>query len=472
MAHDGQLTIVVSAVPEDTSALADRLGRYLPADTEPVSQELEEGIKGRAARRARAEREAERARIAARDEERARQPWGVTARRRRPVARPGSTDVRRRDAGQRQRQPAVRRHPPGRHRPPRSARPRRRPRRPCASPTPRTSTTRCPGGWQGRLDERGRGLSGGQRQRVVLARAIAADAPVLVLVEPTSAVDAHTEARIAERVADVRRGRTTVVTTVSPLWLHHADRIVLVHEGRAIAEGTHEDLLLDSPDYRRGRHARVAMDDPARTETVPRNVLTNGWEWTTVTDLLATSPDTWRDRAHEPPVDPDRADPARARGRSPTGSPPCAAGTRCASAGRWRTTPSPASPTAAGRSPTTTPCWRSSASCCASAGAIFVLLVVLNGLAAATGLVVPRLLGSLINRTVAGDAASSLNTLALLDRRRRLRPGAADVPGPADVDGLRPGPAVVGARVHRPDHPARCRSAASRAPAAATWSPA
>jgi ABC-type transport system involved in cytochrome bd biosynthesis fused ATPase/permease subunit len=64
-------------------------------------------------------------------------------------------------------------------------------------------------------------------------------------------VDAHTEARIAERVADVRRGRTTVVTTVSPLWLHHADRIVLVHENRAIAEGSHEDLLLDSPEYRR-----------------------------------------------------------------------------------------------------------------------------------------------------------------------------------------------------------------------------
>ena len=98
----------------------------------------------------------------------------------------------------------------------------------------------------------------------MLARAIAADAPVLVLVEPTSAVDAHTEARIAERVADVRRGRTTVVTTVSPLWLHHADRVVLLHDGRAIAEGTHEDLLLDSPDYR--RVVARAMD--ARVEKV------------------------------------------------------------------------------------------------------------------------------------------------------------------------------------------------------------
>ena len=77
------------------------------------------------------------------------------------------------------------------------------------------------------------------------------DAPILVLVEPTSAVDAHTEARIAERVAEHRRGRTTVVATVSPLWLHHADEVVLLHDGRIIAAGTHQHLLEDSDDYRR-----------------------------------------------------------------------------------------------------------------------------------------------------------------------------------------------------------------------------
>jgi ABC-type multidrug transport system fused ATPase/permease subunit len=108
-----------------------------------------------------------------------------------------------------------------------------------------------PGGWQGVLDERGRGLSGGQRQRVVLARALAAEAPVLVLVEPTSAVDAHTEARIAARVAAVRQGDTTVISTGSPLWLHHADRVVLLAQGKVVESGTHEELLDGSPAYRR-----------------------------------------------------------------------------------------------------------------------------------------------------------------------------------------------------------------------------
>jgi ABC-type multidrug transport system fused ATPase/permease subunit len=75
------------------------------------------------------------------------------------------------------------------------------------------------------IGERGREVSGGQRQRLNLARALAVDADVLVLDEPTSAVDAHTEARITERVAELRRGRTTVVFSQSPLWTHVADEV-------------------------------------------------------------------------------------------------------------------------------------------------------------------------------------------------------------------------------------------------------
>ncbi|TCO64907.1 ABC transporter transmembrane domain-containing protein [Actinocrispum wychmicini] len=75
------------------------------------------------------------------------------------------------------------------------------------------------------LAERGRTLSGGQRQRMMLARALSADADVLVLDEPTSAVDAHTEARIVRRVAELRQGRTTVVFSQSPLWTNVADKV-------------------------------------------------------------------------------------------------------------------------------------------------------------------------------------------------------------------------------------------------------
>ncbi len=74
-----------------------------------------------------------------------------------------------------------------------------------------------PEGMDALVTEGGRTFSGGQRQRLVLARILALDPEVLVLVEPTSAVDAHTEARIAERLHDLRRGRTTVVMASSPL---------------------------------------------------------------------------------------------------------------------------------------------------------------------------------------------------------------------------------------------------------------
>ena len=98
--------------------------------------------------------------------------------------------------------------------------------------------------------EKGRSFSGGQRQRLVLARALAADPEVLVLVEPTSAVDAHTEARIADRLADFRVGRTTVVTTSSPLMLARADVVEFLDEGRVVASGSHAELLTTCPAYR------------------------------------------------------------------------------------------------------------------------------------------------------------------------------------------------------------------------------
>ncbi|MFD9353137.1 ABC transporter transmembrane domain-containing protein [Streptomyces sp. NPDC060031] len=126
-----------------------------------------------------------------------------------------------------------------------------------------------------RITERGRSLSGGQRQRLALARSLVTDPEVLVLDEPTSAVDSHTEARIADGVAALRAGRTTVVLASSPLLLDRADRVVLIHEGAAVATGTHRELLVGEPRYRavvtretdaEQRMARMARMEEALTE--------------------------------------------------------------------------------------------------------------------------------------------------------------------------------------------------------------
>ncbi|MFC9271018.1 ABC transporter ATP-binding protein [Streptomyces zhihengii] len=100
------------------------------------------------------------------------------------------------------------------------------------------------------LTERGRSLSGGQRQRVALARALAADPPVLVLHDPTTAVDAVTEARIASRLRELRRGRTTLLVTTSPALLAVTDRVVVLDGGTVTAEGGHRDLVAADAGYR------------------------------------------------------------------------------------------------------------------------------------------------------------------------------------------------------------------------------
>ncbi|MFD8885894.1 ABC transporter transmembrane domain-containing protein [Streptomyces erythrochromogenes] len=101
-----------------------------------------------------------------------------------------------------------------------------------------------------RITERGRSLSGGQRQRLALARSLVTDPEVLVLDEPTSAVDSHTEARIADGIASLRAGRTTVVLASSPLLLDRAERVVLIDDGTVAAVGTHRELLHREPLYR------------------------------------------------------------------------------------------------------------------------------------------------------------------------------------------------------------------------------
>jgi ABC-type multidrug transport system fused ATPase/permease subunit len=115
------------------------------------------------------------------------------------------------------------------------------------------------------VSERGRSFSGGQRQRLVLARALTIDPEILVLVEPTSAVDAHTEARVAARLRDHRAGRTTVVTSSSPLVLDAVDEVAFLRDGHVVATGTHADLLTADRDYR----AVVTRETEPATDAAP-----------------------------------------------------------------------------------------------------------------------------------------------------------------------------------------------------------
>ncbi|MET8199813.1 ABC transporter ATP-binding protein [Micromonospora taraxaci] len=109
-----------------------------------------------------------------------------------------------------------------------------------------------PDGFDRRLTERGANLSGGQRQRIGLARALVADPPVLVLHNPTTAVDAVTEALLAEGLASVRAAdtRATVLITTSPALLHVTHRVAVIDKGRVVAEGPHERLLASDTRYR------------------------------------------------------------------------------------------------------------------------------------------------------------------------------------------------------------------------------
>ncbi|GLZ02228.1 ABC transporter ATP-binding protein [Actinoplanes sp. NBRC 103695] len=100
------------------------------------------------------------------------------------------------------------------------------------------------------VEWRGRNLSGGQRQRLRLARALHADPEMLLAAEPTSAVDAHTEAAIAQRLTDIRSGRGTVLATTSPVLLARADVVHYLVGGRVAASGTHQHLLETEQGYR------------------------------------------------------------------------------------------------------------------------------------------------------------------------------------------------------------------------------
>jgi ATP-binding cassette subfamily B protein/subfamily B ATP-binding cassette protein MsbA len=110
---------------------------------------------------------------------------------------------------------------------------------------------RLPGGYDTLLGERGATLSGGQRQRLAIARALLKDAPVLILDEPTSALDAETETQLLETLERLMAGRTTFIIAHRLSTIRHADRIMVLDQGKVVELGTHEELLAIGGTYYR-----------------------------------------------------------------------------------------------------------------------------------------------------------------------------------------------------------------------------
>jgi ABC-type multidrug transport system fused ATPase/permease subunit len=103
--------------------------------------------------------------------------------------------------------------------------------------------TRLPHGYDSLIGERGATLSGGERQQVGIARALLKDAPILILDEPTSAVDAVTERLIVEALKELMQKRTTLVIAHRLTTIRNADRIVVLRDGMIVEIGTHEELV-------------------------------------------------------------------------------------------------------------------------------------------------------------------------------------------------------------------------------------
>ncbi len=118
-----------------------------------------------------------------------------------------------------------------------------------------------PDGYDTIVGERGIFLSGGQRQRIAIARAVLADAPVLILDEATSALDAESERLVQQALGNLMKGKTSIVIAHRLSTIRRADVIVVMERGRMIESGTHSELLVESGKYKRLYELQFAADD-------------------------------------------------------------------------------------------------------------------------------------------------------------------------------------------------------------------
>lgn len=128
---------------------------------------------------------------------------------------------------------------------------------------------KAPNGYETILDERGENLSGGQRQRIALARAILRNAPILILDEPVTGLDAITEAQLNKTLAPLMQGKTTFIIAHRLSTIKKADLILVIEEGKVIEQGTYTDLLRYSGLYRHLYSLQYRQFEPVDSASLP-----------------------------------------------------------------------------------------------------------------------------------------------------------------------------------------------------------